>query len=90
MKCLYQLSVLCVLLVDLGVLAILESQAQRYIPFLLIQLFVSISGPVLNQMKMDRDTYQVREVIILFLLQLMAVYCLSFVFQILIPAAMVQ
>ena len=55
-----------------------------------LQHFVSISGPVLNQMGMERGTYQVREIAMLHQSQLVTIYYTSIVFQILMPAAMVQ
>ena len=53
MKSLYQLSVLCVLLADLGMSAVLFSLRQAEFAcmanlLLSLQLFVSISGPALG------------------------------------------
>ena len=56
-----------------------------------LQLFVSISGPALLQMRVDRGTSQVKGIVTeLPLLQLMVIHYISTVFQLWMPTATVQ
>ena len=90
MKSLYQLSGLCVFLVDLGTSNLsFRLNLNMHVNYSL-QLFVSISGRVLNQMEIDSGTSQVRGIVMLTLLQLMAIHYISIVFQIWMLTAMVQ